>query len=133
MKNCPICNGTVEYTTKSITHTYKDHKKQIDQSGYYCKNCGESFLSPKDLKSTQKDISNFKREVDHLLTTEELKRIRKKSHLTQQEAANIFGGGVRAFHKYETAEVTQSKPLDILFRLIDSDKITVEDIKQVTL
>ena len=130
MTNCPLCNGTIENTTKTITYTYKENSKDIKQTGNYCSVCGESFLSPKDLKSTQKDIVNFKREIDHLLTTEELKRIRKKSHLTQQEASNIFGGGLRAFHKYETAEITQSKPLDILLRLIDADKITLEDIKK---
>ncbi len=133
MTNCPICNGNIEYKAKTITYTYKDHTQEINQFGNYCTSCEESFLSHKDLKSTQKDIVNFKREVDHFLTTEELKRIRKKSHLTQQEAANIFGGGVRAFHKYENAEVTQSKPLDILFRLIDSNKITLDDIKQVAI
>ena len=133
MTHCPICNGNIEFTTKKVTYTYKEHTRDIEQSGEYCISCGESFLSPKDLKSTQKDIANFKREVDNLLTTEELKRIRKKSHLTQQEASNLFGGGIRAFHKYETAEITQSKPLDILFRLIDSNKITLEDVKQAAL
>lgn len=132
MINCPICKGTLKNTTKTIVYKYKNHTKNIKQKGEYCTSCGESFLSPKDLKSTQKDIVNFKREVDHLLTTQELKRIRKKFHLTQKEASNLFGGGVRAFHKYETAEVTQSKPLDILFRLIDSNKITLEDIKQLS-
>ncbi len=133
MTNCPICNGTIERTIKLIEYKYKGHTRNIKQVGDYCIKCGESFLTPKDLKSTQKEIVNFKREIDHLLTTEELKRIRKKSHLTQEEASNIFGGGVRAFHKYENAEINQSKPLDILFRLIDLKKITVDDIKQVSI
>jgi len=42
----------------------------------------------------------------------------------------LFGGEVRVFHKYETAEITQSKPLDILFRFFDSNKITLDDIKK---
>ncbi len=131
MKNCPICDSIIEYTTKMIPYEYKGHTKEIAQSGEYCTNCKESFLSPKDLKSTQKDISNFKREVEHLLSTEELKRIRKKAHLTQQEASKIFGGGVRAFYKYENAEIIQSKPLDILFRLIDEGRVSIEDVKRV--
>jgi HTH-type transcriptional regulator/antitoxin MqsA len=130
MTHCPICSGPIEFTTKKVTYTYKEHTKEIEQSGDYCLNCKESFLSAKDLKSTQKDIANFKREVDNLLTTEELKRIRKRFHLSQQEASNLFGGGLRAFHKYETAQITQSKSLDILFRLIDSNKITLDDIKK---
>ncbi len=123
--------GGIEYTTKKVTHTYKNHSRDIEQSGEYCTKCNEGFLSPKDLKSTKEDIVNFHREVDHLLTTKELKRIRKKIHLNQQEASLLFGGGVRAFYKYETAQITQNRPLDILFRLIDQNKISIDDIKQV--
>lgn len=54
-------------------------------------------------------------------------------HLNQQEASALFGGGVHAFYKYETAEITQSKPLDILFRLLDQKKISLDDIKQVAI
>ena len=133
MTNCPICNGKIEYKSELTTYKYKNHSIEIEQSGEYCTECKESFLSPKDLKSTKLQIANFKREVDHFLTTDELKRIRKKLHITQQDASQIFGGGIRAFHKYETAEVTQSKPLDILFRLIDSDKISFDDIKSVAI
>lgn len=131
MTHCPICNGILEHTTKMVEYSYKNHTKKIEQIGDYCTVCSESFLCAKDLKHSQKSISNFKREVEHLLSTEELKRIRKQSHLTQKEASELFGGGVRAFHKYETAEINQSKPLDILLRLIDMKKITLEDIKKV--
>jgi HTH-type transcriptional regulator / antitoxin MqsA len=51
--------------------------------------------------------------------------------LKQQEASVLFGGGILAFHKYKMAEITQSKLLDILFRLIDQKKISFHDIKQV--
>jgi HTH-type transcriptional regulator/antitoxin MqsA len=132
MKNCPICNGKVEYKTELTTYSYKSHEIEVDQPGEYCIECNEAFLSPKDLKSTKLEIANFKRKVDHFLTTDELKRIRKKLQINQQEAAMIFGGGIRAFHKYETAEVTQSKPLDILLRLIDTNKISFDDIQRVS-
>lgn len=132
MTNCPICNGKVEYTTKPVSYNYKNHSTTINQSGHYCSQCSESFLSPKDLKATKKEITDFQRRIDHLLTTDELKKIRKKFNLTQEDAAIIFGGGIRAFHKYETAEATQSKPLDILLRLIDNNKISLDDIKRVS-
>ncbi len=131
MINCPICNGKIEIKSELTTYTYKSHSIELEQSGEYCLNCKEAFLSPKDLKSTKLKVANFKREVDHFLTTDELKRIRKKLHITQQDASEVFGGGIRAFHKYETAESTQSKPLDILLRLIDSNKISFDDVKSV--
>ena len=131
MRNCPICGGVIQQTSKSTTYTYKNHSIELNQSGEYCTQCDEAFLSAKDLKSTKLEIANFKRKIDHFLTTDEFKRIRKKSHLTQQDASSIFGGGIRAFHKYESAEVTQSKSLDILFRLMDTNKISLDDIREV--
>ncbi len=131
MKNCPICGGELKYTIKIVTHTYKQHRKDFDQSGEYCVECGEGFLSPKDLKSTKEDIVNFRREVDHLLSTKELRRIRKKIGLKQQEASILFGGGIRSFSKYETAQINQNKSLDILFRLMDSNIISIDDIRKV--
>ena len=116
---------------KDIVYTYKNEKITMSQPAEYCLECGESFLSPDDIKATKKDIVDFKRTVDHLLKTEEIKKIRKKLKLTQQEASKIFGGGVRAFYKYETGENNPHRSLDILLRLIDKKKIDLDDVKEV--
>jgi HTH-type transcriptional regulator/antitoxin MqsA len=88
-------------------------------------------LSPKELKVNQLQLTNFKRTIDKLLTTNEVKRIRKELELTQKDASEIFGGGIRAFYKYETGENTQSKSLDILLRLIDNRLISLHDIRMM--
>lgn len=129
MKNCPICGKKLEHQTKPTVYQYKNESITIEQPGYYCDDCDEAYLCSKDLRATKKEIADFKRKIDHPLTTEELKTIRKKLKLTQQQAAEVFGGGVRAFHKYETAETTQSKPLDILHRLVASKKVSLDDVK----
>ena len=131
MKTCPICNGTIAQQNKEVNYTYKEHNVTVVEKTPTCRQCGESFLSPKELKSNQLQLTNFKRTVDNLLTTNELKRIRKKLELTQKDASKIFGGGIRAFYKYETGENTQSKSLDILLRLIDNHKISLNDIQSV--
>ena len=131
MKSCPICDGVLKREDKVVVYRYKDHTKEILQSGEYCTECKEGFLSPKDLKVSQKAIADFKREVDHLLTTDEVRAIRKKLKLTQEKASSLFGGGIRAFHKYETGENAQSKPLDILLKLIDNGKLSMDDIQAV--
>lgn len=129
MKTCPICDGNIKREERSISYKYKEHARDILQVADYCTECNEAFLSPKDLKNSQKAISNFKREIDSLLTTDEVKAIRKELNLTQEAASSIFGGGVRAFHKYETGENIQSRPLDILLKLLNSGKVTMEDMQ----
>lgn len=131
MKNCPVCGGKLEHKKKDIVYEYKGEKTTISQPAEYCVSCGESFLSADDIKATKKDIVDFKRSVDHLLKTEEIKNIRKKLNLTQQEAGKIFGGGIRSFYKYETGENNPHRSLDILLRLIDQKKIDLDDILEV--
>ncbi len=92
------------------------------------KNCPACSGKPEHKK---KDIVDFKHSVDHLLKTEEIKNIRKKLNLTQQEAGKIFGGGIRSFYKYETGENNPHRSLDILLRLIDQKKIDPDDILEV--
>lgn len=31
MKNCPVCDRNTEYTTKIVTHIYKDYPRDIEQ------------------------------------------------------------------------------------------------------
>ena len=131
MKSCPVCEGGLTREERTTAYTYKEHSKDIVQSGEYCVSCGEGFLSSRDLKASQKEIADFKRNVDHLLTTDEVRAIRKKLKLTQEKASALFGGGIRAFHKYETGENAQSRPLDILLKLMDSGKISVDDLQRV--
>ena len=131
MKRCPICEGSLQREERTTAYTYKEHSKDIVQSGEYCVVCGEGFLSSVDLKNSQKEIADFKRNVDHLLTTDEVRAIRKKLKLTQEKASVLFGGGIRAFHKYETGENAQSRPLDILLKLMDSGKISLDDLQRV--
>jgi len=131
MKKCPVCDAELKREERTTHYTYKDKTQEILQSGEYCVACGEGFLSAKDLKASQKQIADFKRGVDHLLTTDEVRAIRKKLKLTQEKASELFGGGVRAFHKYEIGENTQSRPLDILLKLMDSGKVSVDDLQRV--
>jgi len=131
VETCPICEGKLKREERTTPYTYKDKSQEIVQSGEYCVECGEGFLSPKDLKMSQKQIADFKRSVDNLLTTDEVRAIRKKLKLTQEKASLFFGGGVRAFHKYETGENAQSRPLDILLKLMDSGKISMDDLENI--
>ena len=133
MKVCTQCGGELVRDEKRLVrYTYKGESRDIRQPGDYCAVCGEGFLSAQDLKASQKAIADFKREVDHLLTTDEIKAIRKKLKLTQAKASEIFGGGIRAFHKYESGENAQSRPLDMLLKLIGNGKVSMEDLSSVS-
>lgn len=88
-----------------------------DYEALVCDNCEERFVSPEVAKRNAPRIADAKRRSEGLLTGGEIAAIRKGMGLSQSDAAEIFGGGVNAFSKYERGEVVQSKAMDLLLRL----------------
>jgi HTH-type transcriptional regulator/antitoxin MqsA len=51
---------------------------------------------------------------------DEMKKIRRKLHLTQKETVQLLsGGGHNAFSRYERGEILPPKALMLLMRLLD--------------
>jgi HTH-type transcriptional regulator/antitoxin MqsA len=56
--------------------------------------------------------------INGLLTSHEVRKIRKKLKLTQKDAARICGGGPNAFSRYERGEATPLRATSNLLRLM---------------
>lgn len=119
-ENCPICGGNLGRKVTDETFTYKGKTKTIpDYVTYACKQCGESIVDPKTLKESGKILKDFQREADGLLTGVEIKKIRGKLNLTQEQMAGILGGGLKAFARYESGTICQSTAMDNLLHILD--------------
>ncbi len=130
-KTCPFCKkGFLQQKLKKLTFSYKGRKLVLAQPGEYCSSCAEGIVDGDDIKATEKELHNFRAQVDGLLTTDQVRRIRKKLRLTQQEAAEVFGGGPNAFSRYERGEVRQTKALDQLLRLLDEHPEQLEELRR---
>lgn len=55
------------------------------------------------------------------LTPADIRRIRESLGLTQIQAGELLGGGIRAFQKYESGTVTPAGPTLSLLRILDAD------------
>lgn len=55
------------------------------------------------------------------MTPLEVRRIRERLGLTQAEAGELLGGGVRAFQKYESGTIAPAASVVNLLRLLDAD------------
>ncbi len=115
------------------TYAYKDHSFEIEQPGEWCDACGEGVLSGADLKATNKQIREFQTRVDGLLTSQEIRRIRKKLKLSQKQAAQLFGGGPNAFSRYERGETTPLRATSNLLRLLDNHPEQLQELIGKTL
>ncbi|MDC9728018.1 MAG: type II toxin-antitoxin system MqsA family antitoxin [Methyloprofundus sp.] len=113
--NITLHSGLEEYT-------YKNAKHYIETEYSFCNTCNREFISKTQILENEKKIRDSKKQIDGLLSASEIKAIREKLHLSQTDAASIFGGGKNAFSKYERSEVTQSMAMDKLLRLTLKDR-----------
>ena len=87
---------------------------------HWCESCGSEMALSKDLRSNARAMRQVNKKHYGLLTGEEVRKIRKQLGLSQEQAAQLFGGGPVAFSKYENDEITQSNAMDSLLRLVST-------------
>lgn len=128
---CPVCGSkNIEMQITSEIFEYKGHQKTIDGcEKIVCKDCEEAFFTDETSKRNEKIVRDLHREVDGLLTSTELLRIRTSLGFTQQAFGELLGGGPKAFAKYESCVLTQSKAMDNLIRIVDSVPGAIEFLK----
>ena len=118
---CPICGeGLLTLHVEEETVEYKGVARSISSQYKVCGSCGSEQADMDDLRANKRAMQAFKKEVDGLLTGEEVRRVRERLGLTQAGAANLFGGGPVAFSKYESDDVSQSEAMDKLLRVADA-------------
>jgi len=131
-EKCEIC-GRGFLQKKITTETFGYKGRSFDYQNYIiyeCPECNEAVVDKKTLKESGRAIRDFYREVDGLLVSTEIQRIRKfKLCLTQDQASGLLGGGAKSFARYENSEVIQSVALDNLLRLLDRAPHMIDVIK----
>lgn len=114
---CELCTeGVLHDGIKTVEQRYKGQIFTSQVRGAFCDHCDDGFVEYDE--SEENAWLAFRNQVDAEQAAE-LARIRKKLRLTQQEAAQLTGGGKNAFSRYERG---QAKPLAAvvhLFRLLD--------------
>ena len=115
---CPICEeGILTAHNGFEAQEYRGQTGNIPFAYSECAACGSEQANAAQTRDNKRAMLAFKKEVDGLLTGQEIKALRKRYNLTQAQAASIFGGGPVAFSKYESDDVMQSEPMDNLLRV----------------
>lgn len=128
---CLVCgHGKMSELLITEVFTYKKHECKIpDYRIFRCDKCAEEFVSPKSLKESEKMLTDFRRKIDGLLTSDEIKAIRKKLGKTQKELAEMLDVGEKTFARYENGQVTQGRPMDFILRALDVHPDLIDSIK----
>lgn len=130
--NCPICRKKDEVEIyKELTQVIiKGQTVDYYETYYYCPVSKEEFYPSKVLDSNLLEAKDSYRKQNNLLTSQEIKEIRKNYKLNQKEFANIFGWGDVTVQRYETKLIQDETYNEIIKRGKDNPLFLYEELKK---
>jgi HTH-type transcriptional regulator/antitoxin MqsA len=129
---CPVC-GAAELIedTRDIPYTYKGETTTVPGvMGDFCPACGEVVLNRESGDRYSELLGQFQRQVNAAYVDPEyIASVRKKLALDQRQAAEIFGGGVNAFSRYENGKTKPSLALVKLLKVLDRHPELLSEVR----
>ena len=115
---CPLCGeGHLTPRTEETVTEYAGQQGKVTLYFAECDACGSEITEDADSRANKRAVLAFRKSVDGLLTGNEIRALRDKYSITQDQAARLFGGGPKAFSKYESDDVAHAAAMDTLLRL----------------
>jgi HTH-type transcriptional regulator / antitoxin MqsA len=129
---CHAC-GAAELVrdTRDQPYTYKGETTAIPAVvGDYCPACGEVVLDAVEGARVSAAMLVFNRQVNaSIVDPAFIASVRKKLALDQREAAEIFGGGINAFSRYENGKTKPPLALVQLLKVLDRHPELLDEIR----
>lgn len=120
---CMYCDHEEEYIIKEEPQHICINGVDFDTTFKYayCKKCGgDVYPSNLGRYNDLQMFDGYKKRVG-LLTSDQIKDIRKKRGMSQVELARFLRLGEKTIARYETGTI-QEKSLDLLLRLVDNNE-----------
>lgn len=130
--NCPNCGATnLRRSTRGLPYSYKGESIVIPKvQGCFCKACGEAVLAGPESARVSAAMLAFNKKVNAgLVDPAFIINVRRKLALDQRQAAEIFGGGVNAFSRYENGNIKPPVALVKLLKLLDRHPELLKEVQ----
>ena len=99
-------------------------------TGDFCPACGEVILDREHGDRYSDLVGAFQRQVNAAYVDPAfIAKVRKKLDLDQREAADIFGGGVNAFSRYENGKTKPPLALVKLLKVLDRHPELLKEVR----
>lgn len=129
---CPMCGAAeLVHDARDQPYTYKGEAIVIPAVvGDYCPHCGEVVLDAAEAARVSAAMVAFNRQVNaSIVDPAFIANVRKKLALDQREAAEIFGGGINAFSRYENGKTKPPLALVQLLKVLDRHPELLDEIR----
>ncbi len=129
---CPVC-GAAELIrdTRDLPYTYKGEATTIPAvTADFCPACAESITDMTETERVMREMQAFNKQVNGAIVDPGfIVKVRKKLKLGQREAAEIFGGGINAFSRYETGKTKPPLALVKLLKVLERHPDLLNEVK----
>jgi HTH-type transcriptional regulator/antitoxin MqsA len=129
---CPVC-GEAEliHDTRDLPYNYKGETTVIPAvTADFCSACDESITDMAETERVMREMQAFNKQVNAAIVDPTfIVNVRKKLDLGQREAAEIFGGGINAFSRYENGKTKPPLALVKLFKLLDRHPDLLKEVR----
>lgn len=129
---CPVCGAAqLVHDTRDLPYAYKGEQTVIAAvTGDFCPACGESVLDAPESERVMREMGAFAKQVNaSLVDPAFIVKVRKKLDLDQRQAAEIFGGGVNAFSRYENGKTRPPLALVKLLKVLDRHPDLLDEVR----
>ncbi|MGF6646180.1 type II toxin-antitoxin system MqsA family antitoxin [Paraburkholderia sp. GAS82] len=129
---CPFCAAAkLVRDTRDLPYMYKGESTVIPAvTGDFCPACGEAVLDVAESARTSAAMLEFNKQVNaSIVDPVFIASVRKKLALDQREAAEIFGGGINAFSRYENGKTKPPLALVKLLKVLDRHPELLAEVK----
>jgi HTH-type transcriptional regulator / antitoxin MqsA len=129
---CPACGAAeLVHDTRDMPYTYKGESTIIPGvTGDFCPACGEVVMEmPEGIRHSATMLAFNKQVNASIVDPIFIATVRRKLALDQREAAEIFGGGVNAFSRYETGKTKPPLALVKLLKVLDRHPDLLNEIR----
>ncbi len=114
-----------------MPYTYKGESTTIPAvTGDFCPACGEVVLTREHGDRYSEMLGHFQRQVNAAYVDPAyIATMRKRLDLDQRQAAEIFGGGVNAFSRYENGKTKPPLALVKLLKVLERHPDLLNEVR----
>jgi len=123
ISKCPMGHENIEInkTVERVAFRGKNLEVTIEQ--YKCADCGIEFASVKQTAATQRNIADTYCKEVGLLTSEQIRKGRKRLNITQVELARRMNVGIASVKRWEGGAIQNKAMNDLLISVLQNKTV----------
>jgi HTH-type transcriptional regulator/antitoxin MqsA len=115
---CYVCDGSAELTRGPREVRLADQVVTVEAEFMRCRDCGELYYLPGQMREIQRAAAEQVRVFDGLLPPSEILAFRERYGLSQAALEQLIHAGPKTVGRWERGTVCQSGSADTLLRLL---------------